>query len=1213
MLKDIIEVKGGFVRAVKIADYFDKELNRNKLESYYPNPEARDAFHYISGGLHPTSRKRAHIISGTYGSGKSHFGLVIANYLTKNSNAEEFKAIFSRISERESAKAKEILNIRNTDKPYLLVLIEGPDPDGIEHALLKGLKEALEDSRRGNLPEKTLKTSYLAAINKIEEWEKSKEGFYKQLQTYLDQNDTDMKTLMGNLKEFKEDALKTFKSAHLKITTSHFEPLLEYKNVSEIYKEICDRLIKEKGFKGIAIIWDQFNDHLEKTPSVELGRDVPTFRDFAESVERSGESQIHLILISHYFPSAYLQGKLSKESRDSWTRAEGRFKQHKLAAIKEMEELISYIITRKSNTKEIWKEVDKAIERDTRLLDTVLEINLCPDKTKEQIKDTTLKGTFPLHPITTYCLPRISDVVGQEARTMFTFFEGTSEGGLTNFINETPVFNENGKLNLYTVDRLFDFFKEAIENFPETRHVIEGYIDAIGKVRDRNDPLTQGVIKILAILDTIKVRYSDIPVLKIPSHLSLMLGIKEEAVKDLLKELEEGKILWKRANGEYEFSSRGVKFNFEKDLKEEKDGLIWDNPPETLREGYPPRDLSAREYEGSYHIRRKLFGKYINPEGLSNISQYENSIKNGYKHGYILYVTAEREEDIKRARELAINIKNPQIAIAIPQNPVEIYDHLKTIKALQHLRKKSPYNVEGEQARTELDDKYKDEETNLNKALESFTSATDIHLFWKGNTVDTFALGKIEDVADIVMNEVFNKTPIVKHTRTANIEEQDSQRINRIRLNSQILNMLQEEIAYMKKGAPPERTILEQTFDPNKMIERRTPAGNLNYYKITEPQSGNAKEVWNVMKKYLMNDNPDFKGMMHCLRSPPYGLCPRVTELFLSAFFREYRPRFEIKLRKAKKGPWEKKEFIGETIYEIVNNPDKTLIEYREHLPQEEDYLRSIMKSITSKEPTYSPLIDDVGKTLVNWFENLPTVTKSSSNLSEDCKKFIVDMTRITKNDNMPEVLFKELPKVLEIVKDFAFWEESDVEEFKAKFVGIINELNGYPETVKRAVKKMIIEVFDVKGDSDYAIAKKILNWYSKILPSVKESTKLTSDEKVLLRYANISDLSQFEKIFVEDMPKKLELEIYLNWGNIKDAMHTYQTKLVGAKKQIEERKKYIPSTKEEKKPTEQLKLSNYAVTLENTLKREINTLKAKLKREEIVAVLNKLLEEFKK
>jgi hypothetical protein len=222
LIKDVVKIKGGFVRAVKIIDdFFDEDLNKRKLESYLVNPPARDAFHAISKGLHPSSRDRAHIISGTYGSGKSHFGLVLANYLTKSSRSPDLRMIFERIKEKNPESASEIRNIRDIDRPYLVVLIEGYDPDGIKHALLKSLKETItlpeKNKQRGGkepIKEEILKTSFQSALDKIKEWEDKKPNFIKELKELLEERELDIDELKHRLDEPKEDAYILFKELH---------------------------------------------------------------------------------------------------------------------------------------------------------------------------------------------------------------------------------------------------------------------------------------------------------------------------------------------------------------------------------------------------------------------------------------------------------------------------------------------------------------------------------------------------------------------------------------------------------------------------------------------------------------------------------------------------------------------------------------------------------------------------------------------------------------------------------------------------------------------------------------------------------------------------------------------------------------------------------------------------------------------------------------
>lgn len=1208
MLNQLIKIKGGFVRAVKITDdFFDEELNKYKLESYYLNSSARDAFYSISQGLHPTSRNRVHLISGTYGSGKSHFGLVIANYLTKNSQSKDFEMIFHRIREKTPDKADEIFNIRNIDKPYLIILLEGYDPDGAEIALLKGLKSALTDSKRGNIPEEILKTSYESALRKIEEWEREKEIFIDDMKKLLNVKGQDIDTLKGDLKTPKENAYNLFRELHKEITKHVFIP--EYnEKATNIYLEISELLIKDHQYRGIAIIWDQFNEHLESTRTGDLGKEVSFLRDFTEKVERSGENQMHLILISHNLPHTYVQERISKVALDNWKTFEGRiFKEHTLTAIEEAEELIGHAIT-KIIGKEEWKGVEQQIESDTRIADKIIELGLYPEKNRNWIVKIVCKGGFPLHPITIYCLPRISDVVGQAERTMFTFFEGDKEGGLTKFINETPIFDAEGKLIFYTADRLFNFFKDAIENTPETRHIIKNYNEAIDKVKDRQEILTQRIMKAIVIINTIKTKH---PLsLSATSHnLSLLLNIEEHRIKKLLESLKESEVLWLKASNEYDFRIGELISNFKNDLEKAKRDLLWDNPILDLKKNYPPQNIIAREYERKYRVTRQLFADYINVNGLNNTNIYENEFKNEYKDGIILYIVVESDDEIEEAKRKAINIKNPQIVIAISRNPLKIYDTLKNVKVLKQLKEKPAYTSENSQSYCEWKDRYDDEKKRLDTEVNNWRLITSLYWFSEGETLPT--IGKKDtNIADDIMFKLFHKTPIVEHEKMANRLTKD-QYSDRIKLNSQILDVKKDKIDYVWKGkTPAEKTILEQTFMPQEMlkIERK---GNSDYYEIIEPTTDPMKEIWHLIKKYMIETghHVEFQKLVKELQLPPFGLSPRVIELFISAFFRLHPNRFTIKTKRIKHSLFEPREFIGETIYEIINDPDpeKIIIEYREELPIEEDYLWTI-NSIVSPEKDWGklPIIDGVGSLFNDWLQNIPTVTRCAIDLTSKCKIFLEKIGKVSKDADLSNLLFKELPITLDIYKEIALWDKDDLKQFESVFKECVDEINQYPDKVVTKLVSCFTEVFDVKEETKYNVMEKIKNWYAELDASVKQLT-LTGDAFKLRKYANIEPTDQFEQKFLVELPKELGLKDYTKWENIDEVLKEYKKKLQKAKIEIEGLHKKVA-----KSPVKPPKLlSKGAESLRDLLKEKIR--KAGIRKEEVIMLLEELLEEYKK
>ncbi|GFP31241.1 hypothetical protein HKBW3S34_02160, partial [Candidatus Hakubella thermalkaliphila] len=582
------------------------------------------------------------------------------------------------------------------------------------------------------------------------------------------------------------------------------------------------------------------------------------------------------------------------------------------------------------------------------------------------------------------------------------------------------------------------------------------------------DILTQRVMKALAIINTIKTKHS-IPLLPTSHNLSLLLNIEEHRVKSLLDSLKASEVLWVKATGEYDFRIGELISNFKDDFEKAKETLSWDNPILILRSSYPPQNIVAREYEKKYRVTRQLFAEYINVEGLNNINIYEDQVKNEYKEGIVLYVVAESNDEIEEARSKAVNVRNSQIVIAIPKYPLKIYDALKNVKALKQLSEKPAYTSENTQIYREWKDKYDNEKQKLDTEINKWKMITNLYWFSGGEGLGTTGK-KDTDIADSVMNRVFDKTPVVEHEKMANRWMQD-QKSDRIKLNSQILDVKKDKIDYVWKGkAPAEKTILEQTFKPQEMlkIERK---GNSDYYEIIEPTIEPMKEIWRLMKKYMIEAGPhvEFRKLVKELQLPPYGLSPRVIELFLSAFFRLHPNRFTIKTKKTKHSPFEPQEFIGETIYEIVNDPDpeKVVIEYRERLPLEEDYLLTI-NSIISPEKDWGklPIIDGVGSLFIEWFQNIPTVTKYATDLTHICKVFFEKIGRVNRDADLRELLFKELPNSLDIGKEIAVWDKDDLEQFEAILKEVVDELNEHLDKIAKNAVSCFAEVFDVKKET---------------------------------------------------------------------------------------------------------------------------------------------------
>ena len=68
--------------------------------------------------------------------------------------------------------------------------------------------------------------------------------------------------------------------------------------------------------------------------------------------------------------------------------------------------------------------------------------------------ETAIRGCFPLHPVATFILPRLSERIAQNERTFFTFLSAEGTATLPAFLDKY----EN-EFTLVTPDQIYDYFE----------------------------------------------------------------------------------------------------------------------------------------------------------------------------------------------------------------------------------------------------------------------------------------------------------------------------------------------------------------------------------------------------------------------------------------------------------------------------------------------------------------------------------------------------------------------------------------------------------------------------------------------------------------------------------------------------------------------------------------------------------------------------------
>lgn len=993
-MSEMISVASGFQYSVNIA----YDLNSNeKLENFIPTKSSLDLLEDILLSTKISSVERARILIGAYGKGKSHIVLTILAILMKK-DRNLFKHLIPKLEERQ--KLKQILNnYYESDNRILPVVITGSNTS-LTQAFLLALQNTLAVN---DLMDIMPKTNYQAAVNTIQKWEVEFPDTFKQFEEKIHEP---INTYIGKLQDFNIQAYEKFEKIYPSLTAgSIFNPFLGF-DVVELYEEVAKELNK-KGYSGLYVIYDEFSKYLESNILEATVSDTKTLQDFAEKCNRSGKIQLHLMLISHKEISNYID-KLPKEKTDGWRGVSERFKHiHLNNNFRQTYEIIASVIKKDEKR---WKHFISKNKGDFNNLLT----NYNNNQIFNDIDDMEgfIEKTYPLHPMSTYILPRLSERVAQNERTLFTFLSSNSRATLPSFLKQY----KDDVFKLITPDLIYDYFESLFK-----KEVYEGSMHKTYVLTSRilqnleEGSLASKIVKTLSLIyileqtETLRPTKDEI------------IGIyeadygKNEVVSTIDFLIEQAYVIYLKRSNDFlklkESSGVNIRQNI-LDLAEKQNKNV------NVRDILNLRNLDKAIYPSRYNDEREMTRyfsfEFINESEITDDTDWNIKAEQYKSDGVVFGVLPDSKNSLDSLKEKVVASSRgfDRYVFVIPNDYNEIDGTVKELNAVIKLRDDA---INDKILFEEYDVVYDD----LNEIVASFINnythpekfkATYIYNGDLRNISRKAALTSLlSDICDstyyyspIIVNESINKNVLTKVA---------SKSRNKI-ISALLRNNLEPDLGFVGYGQ--EVTIMRSTLLNIGLLSNNEISAEIHLDVENESKiSYVIHEIISFIES-AKNQSQSFEDLYSRLIDPEYhiGIRRGLIPIYLAVVFHEYAREIIISNEKGQIP-------LGlDAVLQIDANPNKVKLTYFDWNTDKENYLNSLESLYLDYVVSAEKERDEytyVANAIMRWYMSLPKYAKEMR-VTIDKKRVNrknINFLRVLKQHNGNQrLLFEDIPNV---------------------------------------------------------------------------------------------------------------------------------------------------------------------------------------------------------
>lgn len=1012
-----------------LSPHFQRSINlvydtgdTDYVASYIPTINGVKALAAVLDGTHPTAHQRSHAFHAAYGSGKSLLGIVLNAIANQDTRCHEAISIVQeRVKSRFPEYAQHFQSYIASGARLLPVILSG-DEGNFSTALTKALSRSLAQHSIAHIRPYT---QFESALTVIRSWEQSYPNAYQQLQALLYEKGTSLSSIIDKLYAFDGEALTLFEHLYPEITAgaqfNHHTGI----SLESIFHATAEAL-HYLGYVGIIIIWDEFGRYLESRVGEAFGGEVALLQSFAEFCNRSGSSQVHLVLITHQLISGYATG-LPLLHQQEWARIAERFRSYDVSSDPQsMYQLIAEAIDI-PNVK-MWQAFTEEHHTHFDVLTSgAFDLSLFNELDDVILRRHLIEQAWPLHPLSVYTLPRLASRVAQNERTLFTFLAADEPGTLANLLKNRMEMRTWWTIGL---DVLWDYFAGAIRSdaVPGGMHSVwSGAMYALSKV-DADDNITQSLIKTMAVLlVVVEVNLQSYGTIGriVPTNdiLAWVLDIPEDDVVHSLEVLTQRRaVVYRKSDGYWTFT-RGSDIDLDTELSVALERHIpsWQQIRQTLEQYAPLPYYLPRGYNQERCITRFFSGFYCWPADIRNVCT-EAFLRQmgacGYADGVIVYVLTTNAAEREEALSIVDTLPSSRLLFVIPDQPLLLIEPVRELFALGDLSRDSVFMQQDERLEGEIAFFVEDAKTRLIRTLNPFLEPSLAKaMWWWYEDGHWFARHlRTEDISRLLSKlckQWFNKTPVLNN-ELVNLQEPSSQQA---RAMEKVIDMI---LRYPQDALPPDLGLsghgpdwlIVRTLLLSTKLLRLTSIG----FGILERPTNNPLlvEVWDTIQTFIVNtcveNEQEIAPLIGALQSPPFGLRRGVLPLLLAAVLRYYLPVLTIRQKRRVISP-----LTGAVFLELCKQPEQYTIQVSQWDTKIAILWKILDEHVSDflmEQERSQQLLNVLSAGLLRWLQSLPRYCRDTMHISPTAQRFRVLLRKAQKEP--VQVLTHALPELFD-------------------------------------------------------------------------------------------------------------------------------------------------------------------------------------------------------